>query len=99
MLLRRTSRHERTFTGQKEGEERGGQTSGAHGMIVDIAQGSGISEDAARQRIMDMLGGIPIGRLGRPEEVAELVAFLASDRGAFISGADYIIDDGAIPTT
>ena len=68
-------------------------------MIVDIAQGSGISEDAARQRIMDMLGGIPIGRPGRPEEVAEWVAFLASDRGAFISGADYIIDGGTMPTT
>jgi len=75
------------------------ETSGAKGMIADISRGSGISEDAARQRIMDMLGGIPIGRPGRPEEVAELVAFLASDRGAFISGADYIIDGGTIPTT
>jgi len=75
------------------------ETSGAHGMIADIAQGGGISEDAARQRIMDMLGGIPIGRPGRPEEVAELVAFLASARGAFISGADYIIDGGTMPTT
>jgi NAD(P)-dependent dehydrogenase (short-subunit alcohol dehydrogenase family) len=74
------------------------ETSGAHGMIVDIAQGNGISEDAARQRIMDMLGGIPIGRPGRPEEVAELVAFLSSDRGGFVSGADYIIDGGTIPT-
>src|SRR6266404_4059006 len=70
------------------------ETSGAKGMIDDIARGSGISEDAARQRIMDMLGGIPMGRTGRPEEVAELVAFLASDRGAFISGADYILDGG-----
>ena len=75
------------------------ETSGAQGMIADIARGSGISEDAARQRIMDMLGGIPIGRPGRPEEVAELVAFLASDRGAFISGADYIVDGGTMPTT
>jgi len=75
------------------------ETSGAKGMIADISRGSRISEDAARQRIMDMLGGIPIGRPGRPEEVAELVAFLASDRGAFISGADYIIDGGTMPTT
>ena len=75
------------------------ETTGAKGMIDDISRGSGISEDAARQRIMEMLGGIPLGRTGRPEEVAELVAFLASDRGAFISGADYIIDGGTMPTT
>ena len=75
------------------------ETSGAKGMIANISRSSGISEGAARQRIMDMLGGIPIGRPGRPEEVAELVAFLASDRGAFITGADYIIDGGTIPTT
>jgi NAD(P)-dependent dehydrogenase (short-subunit alcohol dehydrogenase family) len=75
------------------------ETTGAKGMIDDICRGSGISENAARQRIMDMLGGIPMGRTGRPEEVAELGAFLASDRGAFISGADYIIDGGTMPTT
>src|ERR1700752_2017226 len=75
------------------------ETTGAKGMIDDISRESGISEDAARQRIMEMLGGIPIGRTGRPEEVAELVAFLASDRGAFISGADYIIDGGTMPTS
>jgi hypothetical protein len=32
------------------------ETSGAKGMIADISRGSGISEDAARQRIMDVLG-------------------------------------------
>ena len=74
------------------------ETSGAHGMIMDIAQNESISEEAARQRIMDMLGGIPSGRPGLPDEVAELVAFLASDRAAFISGADYILDGGTIPT-
>jgi NAD(P)-dependent dehydrogenase (short-subunit alcohol dehydrogenase family) len=74
------------------------ETSGAHGMIMDISRGSGLSEEAARQRIVDMLGGIPIGRPGRPEEVAELIAFLSSDRAAYISGVDYVIDGGTIPT-
>jgi NAD(P)-dependent dehydrogenase (short-subunit alcohol dehydrogenase family) len=48
-------------------------------MIADIVRNTGASEAAARQQIVDMLGGIPVGRPGQPEEVAELVAFLASD--------------------
>lgn len=74
------------------------ETSGAHGMILNIALGAGISEEAARQRIMDMIGGIPVGRPGKPEEVAELIAFLSSDRAAYISGVDYVIDGGTMPT-
>ena len=74
------------------------ETSGAHGMIMDISRGTGVSEEVARQRIMEMLGGIPVGRPGRPEEVAELIAFLSSDRAAYISGVDYVIDGGTIPT-
>jgi NAD(P)-dependent dehydrogenase (short-subunit alcohol dehydrogenase family) len=74
------------------------ETSGAHGMIVQLAQSNAVSEDAARQQIMNMIGGIPLGRPGHPEEVAELVAYLASDRAASIHGADYIIDGGTIPT-
>lgn len=74
------------------------ETSGAHGMIMDIARNNGVSDEVARQTIMDMLGGIPVGRPGRPEEVAELVSFLASERAAFISGVDYVLDGGTIPT-
>ncbi len=74
------------------------ETSGAHGMIVQLAKSNGIDESAARQKIVDFIGGIPIGRPGRPEEVAELVAFLACDRAASIHGADYVIDGGTIPT-
>lgn len=67
-------------------------------MIRRWAGHAGITEDAARQKLMQTLGGIPIGRPGKPEEVAELVAFLASDRAASIHGAEYVIDGGTIPT-
>jgi NAD(P)-dependent dehydrogenase (short-subunit alcohol dehydrogenase family) len=75
------------------------ETSGARGMIVAVAKSRGIDENAARQAIMDMIGGIPIGRPAQPEEVAELAAFLTSDRAASIHGADYVIDGGTMPTT
>ena len=67
-------------------------------MIVQLAQSSGIEESAARQQIMNMIGGIPVGRPGKPEEVAELVVFLASDRAAYIHGAEFVIDVGTMPT-
>lgn len=75
------------------------ETANTRTFIGRLAESRGIEESAARQAIIDMLGGIPIGRPGRPDEVAELVAFLASDRAASIHGADYVIDGGTLPTT
>ncbi|PWW03471.1 NAD(P)-dependent dehydrogenase (short-subunit alcohol dehydrogenase family) [Hoeflea marina] len=67
-------------------------------LVERIADSSGITEAAARQSILDALGGIPIGRPAEPDEVAELIAFLASDRAAAIHGAEYTIDGGTVPT-
>jgi len=53
---------------------------------------------AAKESILKALGGIPLGRPAEPEEVAELIAFLASSRAASIHGAECVIDGGATPT-
>jgi 3-oxoacyl-[acyl-carrier protein] reductase len=55
------------------------------------AQAQGITEQQAREGIVS---GIPMGRMGRPQEFADLVVFLASERAGYISGATYWIDGG-----
>lgn len=71
----------------------------ASGRLLErIAEGSGGTIEAARQSVLAGLGGIPLGRPAEPEEVAELIAFLASDRASAIHGGDFIIDGGTIPT-
>ncbi|MBY0116923.1 SDR family oxidoreductase [Paenibacillus sp. FSL L8-0435] len=73
------------------------QTEAADALIDRIAMETG-SRESALEQLMTSLGGIPIGRPGFPEEVAELLAFLVSDRAASITGSEYVIDGGTIPT-
>lgn len=74
------------------------ETKAAEELIKRMAQNLGTDYDGARQALMDSLGGIPIGRTARPEEVAELIAFLVSDRASYIIGAEHTIDGGIIRT-
>lgn len=53
--------------------------------------GEGVSEEQAFARFG---AAHPVGRIGEPEEVAELVAYLASDKAGFITGSDFRIDGG-----
>ena len=61
------------------------------------ASNGGTLEDA-RQAVLDALGGISIGRGAEPHEVADLIAYLASDRAAAIHGAEFVVDGGTVPT-
>jgi len=73
-------------------------TSSSKRMIERIATSSKVSIDEATQSVMNALGGIPHGRPAAPEEVAELVGFLVSPRAGYLTGTEYIIDGGTIPT-
>jgi NAD(P)-dependent dehydrogenase (short-subunit alcohol dehydrogenase family) len=74
------------------------ETEAAVGLVKELAASRGTDYDGARKALMDSLGGIPIGRPAQPSEVADLVAFLASPRAASITGAEYVIDGGTVPT-
>jgi hypothetical protein len=74
------------------------ETEAAVAFVDELARKSGTGYDGARKALMDALGGIPIGRPAQPAEVADLVAFLVSPRAASITGAEYVIDGGTVPT-
>lgn len=73
-------------------------TDAARHFVNTLAQGAGSDFETAKQKLMQDLGGIPIGRPAEPTEVAELAAFLLSDKAKSIHGTEYVIDGGTIPT-
>ena len=72
------------------------ETESGYRMAVEKGEINGITVDEARGQIMESIGGIPLGAPGRTADVGELVAFLVSDRAAYINGAEYVIDGGSV---
>lgn len=67
-------------------------------MMERISESSNVPIKEAEKSVMTALGGIPYGRPAKPEEVAELVGFLVSPRAGYLTGTEYVIDGGTIPT-
>ncbi len=62
-----------------------------------LAAEAGTDYEGGRRIVMQSIGGIPLGRPAMPQEVADLIAFLASPRAASISGSEHRIDGGTVP--
>ncbi|MBK5263804.1 MAG: SDR family oxidoreductase [Alphaproteobacteria bacterium] len=72
------------------------ETQGAAGLIDRVVESAGVEREEARRTVMNMLGRIPAGRAGRPEEAGEMIAFMVSDRASFMFGAEVPVDGGTI---
>ena len=52
------------------------------------------SADAGKERVKMVHSSIPLGRFGRPDEIAKAVVFLASDDSSYVAGAELFVDGG-----
>lgn len=74
------------------------ETESSVALAKRLATEHGVDVEAGKRMIMDSLGGMPIGRPSKPGEIANLIAFLASERAGTITGTEYVIDGGTVPT-
>jgi NAD(P)-dependent dehydrogenase (short-subunit alcohol dehydrogenase family) len=65
---------------------------------VRLAADAGTDYEGGQHIIMRSLGGIPLGRPAKPRDVAELIAFVVSARAGAVTGTEYVIDGGTVPT-
>ncbi len=74
------------------------ETEAATALAERLATDAGTDYEGGKRLIMNALGGIPLGRPAKPREVADLIAFLASPKAGAITGTEYVIDGGTVPT-
>lgn len=94
------SRIGRTLYGRSHGSRfaRQDRDRGGRRPAERLAGDAGTDIAGGKRIIMKALGGIPLGRPVRPQEVADLITFLESPRAGSISGAEHTIDSGTVPT-
>ncbi|WMJ68639.1 SDR family oxidoreductase [Stenotrophomonas sp. 24(2023)] len=73
------------------------ETEAAVALAERLASEAGTDYEGGKRLIMQALGGIPLGRPAKPQEVANLIGFLASPLAASITGVEYVVDGGTLP--
>jgi NAD(P)-dependent dehydrogenase (short-subunit alcohol dehydrogenase family) len=71
---------------------------GAGGVADTVGKALGVDAETARNKVIASIGGFATGRFTTPEEVANLVVMLASERTGNVTGSNYVIDGGLIKT-
>lgn len=74
------------------------ETEAALSFAERLGAEAGVGLEEGKRIIMNALGGIPLGRPSTTDEIANLIAFLASDRAGSITGSEFVIDGGTVPT-
>jgi NAD(P)-dependent dehydrogenase (short-subunit alcohol dehydrogenase family) len=72
------------------------RTAAMENFIAGYAAQLGVTSEEVTQQLLAQMGGIPMGRMAEPAEVASLVHFLVSPAAAYLTGANYAIDGGAL---
>jgi NAD(P)-dependent dehydrogenase (short-subunit alcohol dehydrogenase family) len=66
------------------------------GFVDSLAEEYGLGREEAVEHFAKDVRKLPLGRLGDPEDVARVIAFLASDVSKHVTGADYTVDGGVV---